>query len=113
MAHSRHSFASLASLAFAFSASALNHATYLVRSAVDGLSTVGHEASRAMDALASVLHRIKAGINYFVGSFLTAFSQPMPSAPPMMLVKAKQYTQRIDKRERPQITASYRRCPSV
>ncbi len=74
-------------------------------------------ADRMSSAVASVQETFSRCRDWVVSTFdslvVALAARAEPSAPPVLMVKARQYTARLLKRETPRIEASWRMCPST
>ena len=70
---------------------------------------------RGVDAVVSAAYRVRDGLKALaLGAIQTVAPEPTGShAPTVRRVQAKAFQARIDKRERPVITNTWRLCPSV
>jgi len=72
-------------------------------------------ASACYDAVASPIAAVYRAVKGFVlGAFDAIAVESVESRKPMVQqVRAKAFVQRIEKRERPVVTSSWRMCPSI
>lgn len=77
--------------------------------------------SSAIDTTVVAVYRMRRALNvvasFFGAAFdklvMAVFHKSAPNKPAVLLMQAKQFVLRTIKRERPQIEARYRMCPST
>ena len=70
-------------------------------------------AVAAMAVVHEAFYRLREAFTGFCVSAAKAFERVAPSAPPVLMVKARQYKAVLQHRQAPIMTASWRMFPSV